>query len=72
MFPPKIRKRDRPKGANLTVIGLPNKKKHVEYPVRFLLKSAEERHRQMLIWMIPNHLVEKTLHGERIECNNLD
>ena len=26
----------------------------------------------MLSWMLPNNLVEKALHGERIECDDLD
>ena len=42
-LPPKIRKRGRPKGAGLTVIGLPRKKKCTDGPVKFLRKSNSER-----------------------------
>ena len=59
-------------GANLTFIGLPKKKKCVEGLVKFLLRAAEERQRQILGWMLLSHLVEKALYGERLECNNLD
>ena len=37
-MPPKQRKRGRPKGAGLTVVGLPNKKKR-NGPIPFTFKS---------------------------------
>jgi len=58
--------------ANLTAIGLPKKKKYIAGLIKFLEKATEERHRQILGWMLSNHLVEKALHGERLECNDLD
>ena len=42
-LPPKTRKRGRPRGADLTVIGLPlTKTKHADKPVKFLTKSSKE------------------------------
>ena len=45
-MPPTMRKRGRPKGAGLTVIGLPKKKgKTTSGPTAFLLKSEWEKTR---------------------------
>ena len=71
-LPPKIRKRGRPKGAGLTVIGLPRKRKYTDGPVKFLRKSNSEREKQILSWMLPDHLVEKVLQNEILECEQLD
>ena len=51
-MPPKIRKRGQPKGVGLTVIGLPQKKKRTDGPVKFLMKSNSEREKQILSWML--------------------
>ena len=78
-LPPKIRKRGRPKGAGLTVIWLPKKKKCTDSdrPVKFLKKSIEERERQILSWMLPDHLVTKALQSglleyDEVNCNSLE
>ena len=78
-LPPKIRKRGRPKGAGLTVIGLPQKKRCIDsdHPVKFLKKSIEEREKQILSWMLPDHLVTKALQTgvleyEEVNCNSLE
>ena len=68
---PKIRKRGRPKGAGLTVIGLPRKKKCTDGPVKFLKKTNSEKEKQILSWMLPDHLVEKVLQNEILECEQL-
>ena len=68
-LPPKIRKRWQPKG--LTVIGLPRKKKCIVGPVNFLMKSQVEREKQMLHWMLPDHLIKKVLQNEILECEEL-
>jgi len=72
-LPPKIRKRGRPKGAGLTVIGLPKKKKCTDSdrPVNFLKKSIEERERQILSWMLPDHLVTKALQSGLLEYDEV-
>ena len=42
-LPPKVRKRGRPKGAALTVIGLPKKKGRMCKPQEFRRKSPREK-----------------------------
>ena len=73
-LPPEIRKRGRPKGADLTVIGLPKKKKCTDSDrlVKFLKKSIEERERQILSWMLPDHLVTKALQSGLLEYNEVN
>ena len=44
-FPPKIKKRGRPKGAEKTVIGLPRKKKKMDKPTPFLKKHPIDKER---------------------------
>ena len=60
-MPPPIRKRGRPKGAEMTVIGLPKKRKMLTRPVPFLKRSPEEKesstyfccmNRQMLYFQV--------------------
>jgi len=65
-LPPKLKKRGRPKGADLTVIGLPRKKKCDMKPLKFLRKPCHERDKQILSWMLPDKLVRKALLGEKI------
>ena len=60
------KKRGRPKGADLTVIGLPRKKKCDMKPLKFLRKPCHERDKQILSWMLPDKLVRKALLGEKI------
>ena len=49
-MPPTMRKRGRPKGAGLTVIGLPKKKgKTVSRPTAFVLRSEWEKTRGKLM-----------------------
>ena len=49
-MPPTMRKRGRPKGAGLTVIGLPKRKgKTTSKPTAFVLKSEWEKTRGKLI-----------------------
>ena len=50
---------------------MPKKKKCIERPVKFLLKPNAERQRQILSWMLPDHLIEKALRGERFESNEI-
>ena len=63
-LPPKLKKRGRPKGADLIVIGLPRKKKCNSKPLT--LKPCQERDRQILSWILPDKLVKKALLGEKI------
>lgn len=42
-MPPTMRKRGRPKGAGLTVIGLPKKKGNVPKAIAFVKKSEWEK-----------------------------
>lgn len=70
-LPPKIRKRGRLKGASLTVIGLPQKKKCIK-----IFKEIY-REKQIFSWMLPSHLVTKALQSEVLEhkeliCNSLE
>ena len=46
-LPPKMRKRGRPKGAEKTVIGLPNKKRKLNKPITFLKKPPVDREKGM-------------------------
>ena len=46
--PPKMMKRGRPKGAEKTVIGLPNKKQKLNKPLTFLKKPPVDREKGML------------------------
>ena len=57
----------RPKDADLTVIGLPRKKKYIIKPVKFLLKSCQEHNKQILSWMLTDDLVKKALLGQTVE-----
>ena len=59
------------KGAGLTVIGLPQKKKCADGPVNFLMISQVEREKQILHWMLPDHLIKKVLQNEILECDEL-
>ena len=47
-LPPKIRKRDRPKGAEMTIIGLPRKKKKENKPIPFLKKYPTDRENSIM------------------------
>ena len=46
-LPPKMMKRGRPKGAEKTVIGLPNKKRKLNKPLTFLKKPPVDREKGM-------------------------
>ena len=46
-LPSRIPKRGRPKGSDLTVIGLPKKKKSTEGPVAFLRQHPKDQERGM-------------------------
>ena len=70
-LPPKIKKRGRPKGAGLTIIGLPRKKKCTDGPVKFLMKTRLEREKQILRWMLPDGLIKKVVQDELLECDDL-
>ena len=70
-LPPKIKKRGRPKGAGLTVIGLPRKKHCKDKPVKFLKKGKQEREKQILDWMLPDDLVAKAQQGYSLEAKEL-
>ena len=51
-LPPKVRMRGRPKGAGLTVLGLPKKKKiGNKHPIRFLMQTSEAKEKKILRWM---------------------
>lgn len=62
VLPPKIKKRRRPKGAGLTVIGLPRKKKCIA-PKRFLMKSPEEKESLILHWILSDDLAQHAING---------
>lgn len=42
-MPPRMLRRGRPKGADLTVIGLPSKKKRRKWPTLFINKSPTDK-----------------------------
>jgi len=48
-LPGRIPKRGRPKGSDLTVIGLPKKKKLAEGPVAFLRQHLKDQEKGMFI-----------------------
>ena len=56
-LPGRIPKRGRPKGSDLTVIGLPKKKKLAEGPVAFLRQHPQDQERGMFIQQPTNFFV---------------
>lgn len=46
-LPPKVKKRGRPKGSELTVIGLPKKRKTQGKPVAFIKKHSKQKEQSM-------------------------
>ena len=70
VLPPKIKKHGRPKGAGLTVIGLPRKKKCIA-PKRFLMKSPEEKESHILQWILSDDLAQHALDGHLIDINEV-
>ena len=71
-LPPKVRMRGRPKGAGLTVIGLPRKKKIGDrHPIRFLMQSNEVKEKQILRWMLPDDQVTRALNGDIIDIEQV-
>ena len=71
-LPPKVKMRGRPKGAGLTVIGLPRKKKNGnKHPVKFLMKPSDVKEKQILSWMLSDDLVKKALNGELIDIQEV-
>ncbi|XP_064407710.1 uncharacterized protein LOC135352461 [Halichondria panicea] len=74
-MPPAIKKRGRPKGAGLTVIGLPKKKgKASSKPKAFVLKSEWEKTKVMLNWFVDEEVTERAVRGgdlieeHEVEC----
>ena len=70
-LPPKIKVRGRPKGAGLTVIGLPRKKNIGNGPVKFMMKPLEEKELQILGWILPDNVVKQALHGKIVEVEEI-
>ena len=70
-LPPKIKIRGRPKGAGLTVIGLPRKKNVSNGPVKFMMKPFKEKEKQILEWILPDNVVKQALDGKLIELEEI-
>ncbi|KAI0241980.1 hypothetical protein LSAT2_015341 [Lamellibrachia satsuma] len=72
-MPPPIRKRGRPKGAEMTVIGLPKKRKMLTRPVPFLKRSSEEKECIIMRWFVKAEVAEKAMNGgELISCRAVE
>ncbi|CAB3987681.1 Hypothetical predicted protein [Paramuricea clavata] len=65
-MPPRMLKRGRPKGAGLTVIGLPKKRK-VTGAIPFIKKSPTEKERVLLNCFLERKEVESALRGALAE-----
>ena len=51
IFPPKLKKRGRPKGAEKTVIGLPTKKRKAKSVIPFLKKLPVEKEKGIVDYL---------------------
>ena len=60
-LPPKQKKWGRPKGSELTVIGLPKKKRKDDGPVAFIRKPPKEKEKSMFCACKRIHLVAHPL-----------
>lgn len=64
VLPPKLRKRGRPKGASLTVIGLPRKKTcQTSKPVAFIKRHIREREKLILSWLFTADISNRASNG---------
>ncbi|XP_047127576.1 uncharacterized protein LOC124808490 [Hydra vulgaris] len=76
-FPPFTAKRGRPKGAELTVIGMPAKKKKYRQasngkPVPFIQKQPNEKFEIMLCWLLSKEDVKKAMEGSLMDKNSVE
>lgn len=77
IIPPKLKKRGRPKGRDVTVVGLPAKKRNTNKPPLFHKKSIYDRDLQMLQWFVSktdaeNAMSKKTkLTEKEVETNHV-
>ena len=65
-LPPKMRKRGRPKGAEMTVVGLPRCKKLKSGPVAFENLIPEAKEKIMLAWFIGDATALDVLKGKLV------
>ena len=71
-LPPKVRMKGRPKGAGLTVLGLPRKKKIGDrHPIRFLMQSSGAKEKKILSWILSDDQVKRALNGELIDIEEI-
>jgi hypothetical protein len=72
-MPTTVRKRGRPKGAELTVAGIPRKKKKFDSrPVAFSRLPTIEKFKRMLSWFVADDIVEKAINGDLIAEENVE
>ncbi|XP_065840465.1 uncharacterized protein [Oscarella lobularis] len=64
-LPPPMLKRGRPKGADLTVIGLPSsKRRKSDQPLPFKKKSPHEKEKTILEWFVEKEVAHKAMHDK--------
>ncbi|KAG8171667.1 hypothetical protein JTE90_016582, partial [Oedothorax gibbosus] len=67
VLPPKMRRRGRPKGASITVIGLPRKKPgNSSKPVAFVKRHVRDKERLVLSWLFTEEIAEKAMNSEYV------
>ena len=71
-LPPKMIKRGRPKGSDLTVNGLPakNHRQKETLPAPFIKKSPEKKKKYIVSWIIPTYFGESLL-GKKFAVKDL-
>ena len=63
-LPPKMNTRRRPKGKQLTAIGLKKKRVTTKEPVRFEEKTTTKKHRMLLECLVSIEDVDSALKGQ--------
>jgi len=62
-LPPRMNDRGRPKGAGLTIVGLPKRRKK-DGPVPFVSKSPTQKESFILNFFVDNGLTNKVMHSD--------